>query len=263
MSTLRAITFLAQALSVDNEVVALGELLKGTGFLRVGLALALGGGVALLLVLLGRWLRRVGLDPHNRATLAATLLTFAAFVLVLNDMLQWFLERVPLLTIGAIFAMLLLVGFSGVNIVQDLMAGVGLILRRRVYAGVHLSIDDHEGSVQRIGPTTVSILTSGGATLHIPNKRFRQTRFLTRSPHSTAQVNISFQCERAATAAQVLDARRAAMLCPYRSHASDVSVRVAGDRDQVILITFHAPTESLARSAEQFMRRTLEGRFEV
>jgi hypothetical protein len=53
------------------------------------------------------------------------------------------------------------------------------------------------------------------------------------------------------------EAHRAALLCPYRHHASDVSVDVSDD-NRSIKINFHVATQSIARRAEWFMRRTLE-----
>ena len=252
---------LSTPLGIESEIFALSRILKGVGLIRVGLALLIGASVALLLVSGGRWLKRSGLDPNNRVMRVTTLLTVGVCVVVVNDLLRWFLKEIPLITLVVFVTLLTLFGIGTLNLLRDLMAGVGLVLRQRIYPGVHINIDGLEGTVGRIGPTTVQIYQQNGGVLHVANKRFRQTNFVTRSPSSKAQVDLVFSLGGLVTAGQIQETRRAALLCPYRSHASDVTVEVIGEESQSIKVAFYVPTQSVARRAEWFMRRTMESRF--
>ncbi len=247
--------------SLDREIEALHRILGGVGLINIALAVSLGAAAALGILALGRALRRSGLDPNQRTTPLMTFGVIAAILIVGDALLRWFLERVPLLALGALCALLVLLGISALGLIRDLLAGVGLALRGDLTPGVHLTAGELEGIVERVGPTTVRLETADGSALYIPNGQLRRGAFVTREPHSTAQVTVQFQLSEPATSRHLSEARDAALLCPYRAFDSEVSVRAVGPRDLALEITFHAPSERVARGADRFIRRTLEARF--
>jgi hypothetical protein len=155
MSGVAAVSGLRTSLSLENEILALTGLLNGVGLARVGLVIAIGAGFSFFLLAVGRWLKSSGLDPKNRIMRLTTLLMIGVFILVLQDLFRWFLAEVPLITLMVLISLLTLGGVSFLNLLRDLGAGVGLVLRQRIYPGVHLSIDGLEGVVARIGPMMV------------------------------------------------------------------------------------------------------------
>lgn len=245
-------------LDLSGEIEGLSSLLRGVGLLEAVAILVFGMLGILGVRMVARWLRSSGLDPSNNVSRISTVAIVVVVVVVLDLFFLWLLKYAPLIALVVFLLTVLVLGLSAVSLIQNLFAGVDIAMRGQLVPGVHVSIGDDEGIVERVGPTALSLRTKDGATLQIPNSRFRADPFVTRGAERTARVDLRFKLRAPATQKNIEDARRAVILCPYRYHASEIQVAIEGEDGDLLALAFEAPSESFAEHAEHFMRRALE-----
>ncbi len=158
--------------SLAVPIVTLGDRTYSTldllvlPLLVVGVWLAASGVTRLL----GAWvLEAAGLELGARETLA-TLLRYALALLGTIVVLQtWGVDVRSLAIVGGVLGVG--IGFGLQNIANNFVSGLLISFERPVRPGDFVRVAESEGTVQRIGARSTSILTSDRVTILVPNSR--------------------------------------------------------------------------------------------
>lgn len=196
---------------------------------------------------------RLGLDPEHKLGVARRL----ADVLVFGALGSWVATRLlaaaPILT-----GLCAIVGVAGAlwalaRPVEDLVAGLGIVLRGRIHEGDHVRLGEHHGTVTEIGLMRLVLRDPEGATVYVPHRLLDQAVVQVHRDRRQVPVQVHVPCDRAVAIESMETARRVALLSPWRIPGTPVMVELDPDEAglRVELQTF---TELGARPAAQQVR---------
>ena len=189
----------------------------------VGLSLVL----ALVHQLLGRSLSR--LQPRTRLGWVLSGLGIAlrvmAFLLILVAVAAVLPESLGPVVAVAVLAMAVAIGWSSRELLTDLLAGVVLVIERRIAVGQFLSTGTSSGTVESVGIRATWLRDSAGRLISIPNRALLSRTVVADSrswPAVEARVWVRDQVP-ATRVREVL--QEAALLAPWIAPEGEVVVR--------------------------------------
>ncbi|MEY3012261.1 MAG: hypothetical protein RIT45_996, partial [Pseudomonadota bacterium] len=180
-----------------------------------------------------------------------------ADVLVFGALGSWLATRLlaaaPILT-----GLCAIVGVAGAvwalaRPVEDLAAGLGIVLRGRIREGDHLRLGEHHGTVTEIGLMRLVLRDPEGATVYVPHRLLEQAVVQVHRDRRQVPVHVHVPCDRAVSVESIETVRRVALLSPWRIPGTPVHVDLDADEAglRVELQTF---TELGARPAATQIR---------
>lgn len=216
----------AEFMAEANRVAA---LVSPAHLLVVALVLLAGVLATRLAQRLVEQLWRMGLDRGRRLAVARRIFD----LLVVAGLLSWVADRAltaaPLL--GGMALVVLTAGALWVfaRPLQNVAAGLAIIMRGRIREGDYLAVGDARGSVEEIGLTRLVLRDSEGTAVYVPCQVVE--REVARVHRARREVPVSIQVPldegRWPAAAEVL--RKAACLSPWRVPGTPVRVTVSED----------------------------------
>lgn len=216
---------------VDIELHALVDVLSGAFAVRVLIGIALSIALYRAVGFLPRLLWRVGLDRQRRGAPVGSVL--GLFVLMLGVLWTFrpAFEVAPAISLVAAGILMLVASLAVPNLLQSAMAGIRLSGRGRLIEGQQIEVDDVRGTVRRIGLLETTLRLSDGATVHLPNHLFAQSKLKVLRAQNAALVEVDARVEGELSDAQLQRLRAAVFLSPYR-RAGTKPVIDESDRDR-------------------------------
>jgi small-conductance mechanosensitive channel len=190
---------------------------------------------------------RLGFDPEQRLAFWDAALRVALVLVIVYAVGRRAASVAPFFTASA--GVLLLVAWSWVLSaeLQNLLVGVGLVLRRRLRGGDRVQIGAHGGIVRRVGLNQLELRQADGARLFIPNRLLYDHALTVAREKNSVAVVVELALSAVPTLAMLDQIRRVALLSPYRAPGSSVSVhRVGEDRLSVELQAWAAQAARVA-----------------
>lgn len=214
--------------------------------LLVGLAIALTRvGDALI-----RTIWRLGLDPGHRMGPWRRLTDFVVFGALASWLFTRLLAAAPVLT--GLAAIIAVAGglWALARPLEDLAAGLGIVLRGRIHEGDHLTLGATHGTVQEVGLLRLVLRDPEGATLYVPHRLIDQAVVQVHRDRRQVPVSVQIPLDRPPSWDELERLRRAAALSPWRIPATPVRVEVSSDRSalSIEIQTWTEGVERLARS---------------
>lgn len=193
---------------------------------------------------------RMGLDRRRR--LAA--LRRALDILVIVGLLSLFANRVlaaaPVL--GGVAALLVAVGglWMFAQPLQNIAAGLAIVLRGRVHEGDHLVLGDVRGTVQEIGLTRLVLRDGQGSTVYVPCQVVERQVARVHRARPQVPVSLRYPLPPEGGPEALARLRERTLLSPWRVPGTRVSV-VADPERQVVDVQFQSWTEAAAEQEQQ------------
>lgn len=219
--------------ALTSESHALGELLSPLHLLLLGGVVAGALGSNALLHALFRLGWRLGFDRGKKwlpaLTVLRVLVTCTAILVVLRAAFRIAPAATGALALAGALAVVLLSG-----LVPNWVAGVDMLLRRRIRVGDRVRVGDLEGVVRALGSGHLRLQNTEGATLVIPNRVFSESPVVIERARNSVPVRVRLTLEKPADLRLLEAFRHVATLSPYRAPRSPLDVtRVPEDERQV------------------------------
>lgn len=217
--------------------------------------------VALVLSRLTGWLVhaawRVGLD--RRRSLAWWLSVFRLTVLAATVLLLVRSVVGPAPVLGTV---LLLAGVAtGVTVlrahVENLSVGIGLVFRRRIRQGDHVTLGDVSGEVREIGLSRLHLRRADGAAVLVPNRLLNALPILVERSHHTARVMVRVDLQTTPTPELLERLRRSVVLSPFRVTGSTLTITREPEQPTQLLVEMQTHSSSLTAAAGRHLELTL------
>lgn len=236
-----------------DEVSRAGALLSASRLLL--LLLAVGGGFVTVRLFDAaiRMLWRFGLDSKRRLGAGRRLID----VLVFGALASWAVTRLaaaaPILTgLAAVFAVGGVIWALALPL-QDLAAGLGIVLKGRIHEGDHIRVGATQGTVQEIGLLRLVLRDAVGATVYVPHRLIVQAVVQVHRDRRQIPATVRIPCNGAPPHEAMETARRIGLLSPWRIPGTPVSVTIDDD-EAALLVELQTWTEAGVRYATRQLR---------
>lgn len=197
---------------------------------------------------------RLGLRRRRAVAMTAAFVTMVAWVWALSLAMGRLLRAAPTVTLLVSGALLVVIGVGLSKHVENVAAGLGLALRRRIHEGDRVSIGDHHGVVRRVGFFRTQLRDDEGATIYVPNRLIAAEAVEVSAGRHGAPVALVIEAPRPLSPDEVSTVRQIAAVSPYRDVSSPPVVEVEGARVQIRMQVW---SERAGAAAEMHLRRRL------
>ncbi len=249
----------AEGLSAElvREIDALTSLLTSPEILTIPIILLAAWIGTRAVSIATRVALRLGLQRERLVTAVSVLLTVVLWTWALVSVLGRLLAVAPALTlIGmGLASVVLLIGLS--KHVENLAAGMSLVLRSRIKEGDQVSIGEHQGLVRRVGWTRVELRSPDGQTLFVPNRQVVVDAVSVGRVRHSFPLQVRLVRTGPWSADHIEKARWTATLSPYRDVNSRVTVVTEGREGNIMVVEIQVWASRLLPAAEQHLRRML------
>jgi hypothetical protein len=240
-----------------SEAERLGALLR----LDVLLQLAILAVVAVLLARLGtalvRFAWRLGIDSERRLAWLEGGSRVLVGALVLYAVGRSIAGAAPMLSALGLLALVVAGSRVFSAQLQNVLGGVGLLLRRRLRNGDRIQLGDLDGIVHSVGIARLRLTKADGSTVLVPNRMLNETALtVAREKNSVpVRVRVRFDLEPARPMLEL--ARRTALLSPYRAPGSSVEVARDPSDARVMEVAVQVWAAAAARVATDHLESSL------
>ena len=188
-----------------------------------------------------------GIENASRVVLAAVVLYLIA---------RRVAAAAPIVSAFAFVVLLASASWVFSGHIQNALVGVGLVLRRRIRGGDRIQVGGHGGIVQRVGIAQVELRQPDGATSFVPNRLLNDAVVTVARVKNTVPVRVRLRLAGAVTGDVLEDARRVAVLSPYRAPGSMVEVTGEED-DHAVAVQIQVWSEAAGREARAQLESSL------
>jgi len=244
-----------------NEGQALGTLFGPTRLLFVAIVIAVTFALNTLVQALVKLGWRLGFDSERRWARTSGLLRLLFALLAVLTVLRSAFGVAPALTgvfvMAALLGVLLLSGF-----VPNAVAGIGIMLRRRIRLGDRVRVGEYEGVVRELGIGQLYLRGADGSTVLVPNRLLGELPVVIERARNSVPVRVRLELEQRADPRLLERLLQVAMLSPYRAPESLVDVVRSSDNERQLTIEIQVWAARAQRDArlqlESALRRLLE-----
>jgi hypothetical protein len=210
---------------------------------------------------------RLGLDGRRRLGGWENASRVLSAALVLYLIARRAAAAAPIISAFGLIVLLAAASWVLSGHIQNALVGVGLVLRRRIRGGDRITVGEHSGIVQRVGIAQVELRKPDGATAFVPNRMLSDGVLTVAREKNSVPVNVRLVLHSPADRSVTEEARRVAVLSPYRAPGSGVEVARDPSDERVLAVQVQAWSEHAARQAgaqlEAALRVALADRIEA
>jgi small-conductance mechanosensitive channel len=213
----------------------LGTLLGPTHLLFLAALVAAAFGLNALIASLVKLAWRLGFDSERHWARTSALVRLSVVLLVLLALLRGAFGAAPVLT--SVFALASLLGVLFLSgFVPNVIAGVGLTLRRRIRIGDRVKVGEHEGVVRELGITQLHLRGADGVTVLLPNRSLSELPVVVERARNSVPVRVRLSLARRADPALLEQLRQIAALSPYRAPDTLVDVSRSAEDELKLMV---------------------------
>lgn len=200
---------------------------------------------------------RLGIDSQRRFTWWEGGSRALVVVLMIYLVGGAIARAAPLLS--ALGAMALVVAGSWVFSahLQNAVGGVGLLIRRKLRTGDRIQVGTLDGVIHSVGLTQLQLIKADGATVLVPNRLLNEAALTVAREKNSVPVRVRLRFENELSNSMLEQARRTALLSPYRAPKSSVEVTRDGADGSVLEVAVQVWAAAAARAATDHLESSL------
>jgi small-conductance mechanosensitive channel len=237
----------------------LGAFFSGKGALFLVFVGLVGWGTSRSFEVIVRALRRLGVNPKRKLAAYHALWDFVLLVLVAWAIAARLLSVAPILSLAGLSLALVTLATALREQVQDVIAGLNLVVRRRLREGDRVQVGDASGIVRRLALTGIELRRSDGSTVYVPARLLGAGAVVVGHAKDTVPVHatVSVPTEKLNEAIRLV--YRTALMSPYRAVGSAVAVERQTEAKLRVEIQAwsDAATQDATLQLESALRRAL------
>lgn len=192
-------------------------------------------------------------------------------------MLGWLILRRVLLALSLPFStgallvgLLLLVSIP--LLARDVLAGLTLGLRGQLAPGMRLKMHAHDGYIERVGLSSVTLLGDDGGRIVLPTRQLRQNPYELRAADRIARLSFGAHLKPDLSQSQhdqlIEKIRWICLVCPYRQPSSPITIQLQEDEPRSssatrVQISLQISSEQASSLARSFIQQHLDRLDEV
>ncbi|MEZ4226575.1 MAG: mechanosensitive ion channel [Polyangiaceae bacterium] len=206
------------------EAARFDALLRVDVLFKLALLLVVAALLSRMARVLVRLAWRLGLDTQRRLSWWEGGSRVVVGALVLYIASRAALAAAPILSTLLLLALLVASSWVFSSHLQSGIVGIGLLLRRRLRSGDRVQVGGLDGVVNAVGLFNLEIAKADGATALVPNRLLSEQALTVAKEKNSVPVRVRMRFDTAPTRVMIEQARRAALLSPYRAPGSSVDV---------------------------------------
>lgn len=186
-------------------------------------------------------------------------------------MLGWLILRrvllalsVPFSTGALLVGLLLLVSIP--LLARDVLAGLTLGLRGQLAPGMRLKMHAHDGYIERVGLSSVTLLGDDGGRIVLPTRQLRQNPYELRAADRIARLSFTVPLKETPSQShrdQLIEKIRwICLVCPYRQPSSPITIQAQHDgplsEREFLQISLQISSEQASSLARSFIQQHID-----
>ncbi len=239
------------------EAERLGALFRLDFLLKLALLVIVSMLVTRVVTFLVRLAWRLGLDAQRRLSWwqGGSRVVVGAFVLyVLGRSIA---RAAPILSaVGLVFLVVAASWVFSAHL-QNALTGIGLLFRRQLRNGDRIQVGGLDGVVRSVGLMNLELVKADGSRVMLPNRLLNQQALTVAREKNSVPVRVRLRFDSAPSQGMLEQARRAALLSPYRAPRSSVEVSRDPDDLCVMDVGVQVWAAAAARAARDHLESSL------
>ena len=140
---------------------------------------------------------------------------------------------------------------------QNAVGGVGLLLKRKLRTGDRIQVGALDGVVRSVGLTQLQLVKADGSTVLVPNRLLNEAALTVAREKNSVPVRVRLRFENELSSSMLEQARRTALLSPYRAPKSSVEVSRDAADGCVLEVAVQVWAAAAARAATDHLESSL------